>query len=181
LSSFFDEKSLKNPSRRRTVDTLYECLQDVAERSNVATMLSRVYFMSAGNEFLDRDKQLNLSPFIEDVYSDHISMLLKKGSYFLDRINEVIFRLVEAGLPDKFLSDIFWTKRQYSVSRKMEDLTEDYVSMTVSHLQSVFVLLCLGSLLSVITFVMEILHKRWAEWRDHSAHMKELKVTEEFK
>lgn len=179
LSSFFDEKLLKNPNRRRIVDTPYECLQNVANKSNVATMLSRVYFMSAGNEFRDRDKQLNLSPFNEDVYSNHIFMLLKRGNCLLDRINEVIFRLVEAGLPDKFLNSVLVTKRQYSLSRTKEDLNEEYVSMTVSHLQSAFVLLCLGNLLSVITFIMEILHKRWEERREHSAQKR--KATEEFK
>jgi hypothetical protein len=181
LSSFFDEKLLKNPNRRRIVDTPHECLENVANRSNVATMLSRVYFMSAGNEFLDRDKQLNLAPFNEDVYTNHIFMLLKKGSSLLERINEVIFRLVEAGLPDKFLKDILDTKRQYSVLRTMEDRNEEYVSMTVSHLQSAFVLLCLGNLLSVIAFIMEILHKRWKERREHSAHIKKHKATEKFK
>ncbi|PNF38217.1 hypothetical protein B7P43_G13364 [Cryptotermes secundus] len=181
LSPFFDENLLKNPNRRRIVDTPYECLQNVANKSNVATMLSRVYFMSAGNEFHDPDKQLNLSPFNEDVFSDHIFMLLKRGNCLLDRINEVIFRLVEAGLPDKFLNSILDTKGQCSVSRTMEDLNEGYVSMTVSHLQSAFVLLCLGNILSVIAFIMEILHKKWDERREHSAHIKKRTATEESK
>jgi hypothetical protein len=161
LALFFDEKLLKSPNRRKLVDTPYECLQNVASKSNMATMLSRVYFMSAGNEFLDRDKQFNLSPFNEDVFSNHIFMLLKRGSCLLDRINDVILRLVEAGLPDKFLNDIIDTKHLYSTSQSGADLNEEYVSMTVSHLQSAFVLLFLGTVLSVITLIMEILHRRW--------------------
>jgi hypothetical protein len=136
--------------------------------------------MSAGNEFLDQGKKLNLSPFNEDVINNHIFMLLKRGNCLLDRINDIIFRVVEAGLPDKFLGDILGTRLQYSISRSMEDLYEEYVSITVSHLQSAFVLLCLGYLLSVITFIMEILHRNWQQRTERIAHIKKHKATEEF-
>jgi hypothetical protein len=181
LALFFDEKLLKDQSRRTVVDTPYDCLQNVADKGNFATMLSRVYFKSAANEFLERDKQLRLSPFNEDVHGNHIFMLLKKGSCLLDRINDIIFRLVEGGLPDKFLNDVLDTNPQISFSRSLGDMNEDYVSMTVSHLQSAFVLLCLGTALSIVTFIIEILLSYWEQRREHAALSNKHEATENSK
>ena len=153
LALFFDEKLLRNQNRRRVVDTPHECLQNVASTSNAATMLSRNYVMSVGKEFLDQHSQFPLSPFKEDVLNNHIVMLLQKGSYFLDVINKIIFRLVEAGLPDKFLNDLLRTEQYHFDSRAVEYLT-------LSNLESAFVLLFLGICLSLFTLVIEILHSR---------------------
>jgi hypothetical protein len=181
LASFFDEKLLKDRNRRTVVDTPFECLQKVTDEGSFATMLSRVYFMSAGSEFIDRGQKLNLSPFKEDVYSNHIFMLLKKGSCLLDRINDVIFRVVEAGLPDKFLKEILDTDRHNSNPRSLKDVSEDYVSMSVSHLQSAFFLLCLGTVLSIITFIIEISYSNCGQRRELGANNMEHKATQESK
>jgi hypothetical protein len=161
LALFFDEKLLRNQNRRRVVYSEHECLQNAANTSNVATMLSRNYVMSVGMEFLDQHKQFPLSPFKEDVLNTHIVMLLQKGSYFLDVINNIIIRLVEAGLPDKFLDDFFHTKQHHSSSMAVEYLNSSYVTMTLAHLESAFVLLFVGNCLSLFTLVTEILHSRW--------------------
>jgi hypothetical protein len=181
LSSFFDEKMLRDQNRKTVVDTPYECLQIVADKGNFATMLSRVYFKSTTSEFLERGTQLYLSPFNDDVYGNHIFMLLKKGSCFLDRINDIIFRLVEAGLPAKFVNDVFDTNPQISLSRSLGDMNEGYVSMTVSHLQSAFVLLCLGTVLSIIAFSLEILLSYWEQKRKNRALSKKRNATEKSK
>ena len=157
---FFDEKLLKNQNRRRLVYTPHECLQFVANTSNLVTMFSRNYVMSAGKEFLDQQKLFPLSPFKEDVLNNHIVMLLQKGSYFLDVINNIIIRLVEAGLPDKFLNDFLHTEHHFA-SKSVEYLNSSYITMTLAHLQSAFVLLFLGICLSLFTLVIEILHSRW--------------------
>jgi hypothetical protein len=160
LALFFDEKLLRNQNRRRLVDTLHECLQNVANTSNVATMLSRNYVISVEKEFLDQHKQFPLSPFKEDVLNHHIVMLLQKGSYFLDVVNNIIIRLVEAGLPDKFLDDFLHTEQHHSASKDVEYLNSSYITMNLSHLESAFVLLFLGSCLSLFTLVIEILYSR---------------------
>ena len=165
LALFFDEKLLRDQNRRRVVNTPYECLQIVAKKSNVATMLSRNYVRSVGTEFLDQQNQFPLSPLKEDVLNNHIVMLLQKGSYFLDIINSIIIRLVEAGLPGKFLNDFFDTEQHRSVSKSLECLNSGYLTMTVSHLQSAYVLLFLGIGLSLFTFIVEILQGRWGRRR----------------
>jgi hypothetical protein len=158
---FFYEKLLRNQNRRRIVDGPHECLQNVANTSNVATMLSRNYVMSEGMVFRDQHKQFPLSPFVEDVLNNHIVMLLQKGSYFLDVINNIIIRLVEAGLPDKFLDDLLRTKQHHSAPKEVEYLNSGYITMTLAHLESAFVLLFVGNCLSLFTLVTEILHSRW--------------------
>ena len=163
LALFFDEKLLSNQNRRRIVDTPHECLQNVANTSNVATMLSRNYVMSLGKEFLDQHKQFPLSPFKEDVLNNHIVMLLQKGSYLIDVINNIIIRLVEAGLPDKFLNDFLHTEQHHFASKAVEYLNSGYITMTLSHLESAFVLLFLGICVSLFTLVVEILHSRWGK------------------
>jgi len=160
LAQFFDEKLLKNQNRRPIVDTPHECLQNVVNTSNVATMLSRNYVMSLGKEFLDQHKQFPLSPFKEDVLNNNIVMLLQKGSYFLDVINNIIIRLVEAGLPDKFLNYFLHTEQHHFASKAVELLNSSYITMTLSHLETAFVSLFLGICLSLFTLVIEILHSR---------------------
>ena len=88
------------------------------------------------------------------------TLLLQKGSYFLDVINNIIIRLVEAGLPDKFLNDFLHTEQHHFASKAVEYLDSGYITMTLSHLQSAFILLFLGICLSLFTFVIEILHSR---------------------
>jgi hypothetical protein len=163
LALFFDEKLLRNQNRMRVVETPYECLLNVANTSNFATMLSRNYVVSVGKEFVDPRKQFPLSPLSDDVLNNHIVMLLQKGSCLLDVINNITIRLVEAGLPDKFLNNFLQTDRHNYVCKSLEYLDSGYITITLSHLQSAFVLLFLGSGLSLFTFVIEILQRRWGQ------------------
>jgi hypothetical protein len=89
--------------------------------------------MSVGKEFLDQHNQFPLSPFKEDVLNNHIVMLLQKGSFFFNVINNIIIWLVEAGLPDKFLNDFLHTEQHHFVSKAVEYFNSNYITMTLSH------------------------------------------------
>jgi hypothetical protein len=87
-------------------------------------------------------------------------MILKKGGVFLDRVNEIIYRLVESGISAYFVN--FGTeskeffKAKSSASRTESD---EYCALPMNHIQSAFYLLLFRHALCLISFLMVMYFK----------------------
>jgi hypothetical protein len=86
-------------------------------------------------------------------------MALQKGSPFLDRVNEILDRLIESGIPT------YWGKTRPEVekfikakSKTSKTVADDYYVLTMNHMQSAFYLFLFGHTLGFISFLMEILY-----------------------
>jgi hypothetical protein len=78
----------------------------------------------------------------------------------MGRVNDIIDRVVEAGLYNYWISLEFnLCKIEY---RKISivNVLDDYYSFNLYHLQTVFYLLLMGWCLSAVCFVFEVLYNR---------------------
>jgi hypothetical protein len=86
-------------------------------------------------------------------------MVLQKGSVFLDRVNEIIYRIVECGIP-AYLVRVGTESREYLKANSTTSKTEadEYCVLTMNHMQSAFYLFLFGHSLVLISFLMEMLY-----------------------
>ena len=107
--------------------------------------------------------QVPLCAIDEDEFYMGFTMYLSKGSLFRDRFNVLIQRCLEAGLGNKYWSQLTWN---VSLKRSHEHGGADvassnsmYFAFTVFHLRIAFCLLAFGDALSSIVFIAELLSK----------------------
>jgi hypothetical protein len=107
--------------------------------------------------------QVSLCAIDENEFSMGFTMYLSKGSLFMDRFNVLILRYLEAGLGNKYWSQLTWN---LTLQRSHEhggcDVASSnnvYFAFTVLHLGVAFCLLAFGCALSSIVFIGELLSK----------------------
>jgi hypothetical protein len=151
LHVFLSDNLLNQLKSWRKCGSGNQCLM-TASRSPGVVMLSGKVFVEYG-----ADKQNGVVMYHEsrsDLFHFYIVMVIKKGSPFLDRMNVIIMRLVEGGFPGRFFKDIIQKQNMRSLSE-----LDQYVSMSVYHLQSAFVAMFLGMSLSLLLFFGELMIK----------------------
>jgi hypothetical protein len=82
-------------------------------------------------------------------------MYLQEGSPLLDRFDQIILRVVSAGLVDFWWGDIVHVDRLAAVEN-VTTVVGEYSVMVLTHFQSAFTMLILGYVCSVLLFVCEI-------------------------
>jgi hypothetical protein len=89
--------------------------------------------------------------------SGYITVLFKKGNPYLDRFNFLMRRYLEAGFPERI-----WTNMQHRASltggERLEEAAGDmFFAFSVSHLKPAFVVLLVGTVLSSVVFIVELI------------------------
>jgi hypothetical protein len=86
-------------------------------------------------------------------------MAVQKESIFLDRMNEIIYRLVESGI-STYLANIGSVARKYfkAISSFSKTIADEYRALTMNYMQSAFYLPLLGHRLGLMSFLMEMLY-----------------------
>ena len=96
---------------------------------------------------------------------ENLILLFKKGNPLLDRFNILMRRYLESGLPERL-----WTELQHRAALKgegrfSEAAGDTFFAFSVSHLMPAFVALLVGTVLSSVVFIAELivnsLCKRW--------------------
>jgi hypothetical protein len=96
-----------------------------------------------------------------------VLMALQKGSPFLDRVNEIIDRLIESGIPGHFWK--FSPKGKASIKRNSntsKTVEDEYDVLTMNNMQSAFYLFLFGHSLGLMSFLMEMLYFKMRFQRD---------------
>jgi len=78
-----------------------------------------------------------------------------RGSLLLERINSIVLRLQNAGIIDKWVSDI---RRKFGKHFDNALLEDGFCVLTLAHLEGAFYLLLLGMLFSITVWFLEIIH-----------------------
>jgi hypothetical protein len=151
LYEFLGENLLRNLKSWRKCGNANDCLITAFAAPDVVMVSGKVFVEYKSAE---QNCKFMYHESTSDLFHFHTVMVLKKGSPYLDRINTVIRRLVEGGYPGKFFKDITHEKR----SRCLSELGQ-YVSMSLNHLQSAFVVMLTGLSLSVLLFFGELMVK----------------------
>jgi hypothetical protein len=105
----------------------------------------------------------------ENIFSIDCAMFLRIGNPVIENFNVVIRRSFEAGLGDKYWSDLQFNLTLQNMRKSGESdcqtCSEIHFAFALPHLRVVFVVLGIGHLLSVTVFVAELicswLSKRW--------------------
>ena len=128
---------------------------------NLSILTSDLLYKFQSSQIPSYDTSSNSLCQIEDGVVEHgpIVMVLPKGSALLDRINDVIFHVVEAGVFG------YWVKMTDHIQMVKEKaffpggFSDEYYKLSLEHLQSAFYLLLLGYCLSFVIFVTEHISK----------------------
>ena len=97
-------------------------------------------------------------------------MYMAKGNPLLHRINEITTRMFEAGLFQKWWNDFMSSSRldDHPIDDNdtnfpdfaTNELSTDYITFSIIHLQVVFETLLIGHIFSTFVFLVEVLYYR---------------------
>jgi hypothetical protein len=106
------------------------------------------------------DKKL-LCTLDENIFSINMVFRFTRGLRVSDRFNTVIRRCIEAGLGDKYWSDLIFNLKLQNMRNSGElycqACSSDYFVFSHTHLRVVFIALGFGYMLSVAVFVAELI------------------------
>jgi hypothetical protein len=155
LDPFFTDDMLKRLKPRIRCDPT-KCLEYVATVYNATTFIGRVFLGYHREELIKKENRHEVHPFRQDSFQLHAVLMLQKGSPFLLQVNEIIARIVEAGLVDYWKEAIIEERRLKAGILALESLKDSFVKLNVLHLQGAFIFLFIGFAFSFIGFLAEI-------------------------
>lgn len=135
----------------------FKCLDYVATHDNYATFCGRALLAYIVDGLVKQEGKHEIYAFRDDSFQLNSVMLLPKGSHLLDRINVVMTRTVEAGLPNQFLKSILDARKIEAGTLALEDMKDEYCALSLNHLQGSFFFLLIGLALSLVRFLFELL------------------------
>jgi hypothetical protein len=161
-----DVEILRN---RIDCEDVVTCLLWTAKYRNISSICDPrwVEYLYYGSDYSDKFRGYQPCTLKEmPVLVTELLMVLKKGSIFLDRVNEIIYRLVESGIPAYFVK-VVRESREFLISKSSFSKTQadEYSALTMNHMQSAFYLLLFGHALGLISFLMEMLYFKMQLWR----------------
>lgn len=124
---------------------------------NLSILTSDILYKFQSSQNLSFGTSINSLCQIDDGVVEHgpIVMVLAKGSFLLDRINNIICQVVEAGIFGEWVK---MTNHIQMVKEKASfpgELSDEYYKLSLEHLQSAFYLLLFGYCLSFFIFITE--------------------------
>ncbi|XP_069675616.1 glutamate receptor ionotropic, kainate glr-3-like [Periplaneta americana] len=152
LSQYFEDKHLLS-----FCDNITACLDRVAFAADSALISDKWYVeYLTPRLYLDKGGDALLQTMSEHVLSYHVVMILSKGSLMLDRFNELISRISEGGMLNKWMKDIKYKKRLGKVSQN----DDGGRTLGIHHLKSVFAFLLIGQCLGILSLLVEVMLPR---------------------
>jgi hypothetical protein len=156
-----DPKSTQILKNRIDCNNLVSCILWTAKFRNISYLCtsSFVEYLYRSSEYSDELKGYKFCPLKDTtVLVTDLLMTVQKGSPFLDRVNEIIGRLVESGIAvylNKFSPE---DKTIKGIKPNMsKSLLDEYSALNMNNMQPAFYLLLFGYSLGLISLVLEIL------------------------
>jgi hypothetical protein len=153
-----DAQSRKIMGKRVECEAEDTCFVWATKYKNLSILTSDILYKFQSSINRSDDTNSNSLCQIEDGVVEHgpIVMVLPKGTCLLDRINNIVLRVVEAGIFGEWVK---MTDHMQMVKTKVffpQGLSDEYYKLSLEHLQSAFHLMLFGSFLSCIVFVTEL-------------------------
>jgi len=155
---------------QKTCNSPYKCLQRVIERKGFATIFDNIHAEYFRTRLLFNNIHVPLCTLQEGALRFMLSMYMAKGNPLLNRFNEIITRVFEAGLIEIWWKDFMSSPRlddhpfddddtNFS-DFETKELNTDYSTISLIHLQVVFYILLIGQIFSTFVFLVEVLYYR---------------------
>jgi hypothetical protein len=159
IDKFFNKEFLYNLKPRIVADPVV-CLDYVANRDNFATVAGRKLVEYFSEDLAKRGSKNEIFRFEEDLFQLSTVMLLPKGSPLYELVNKILFRTFEAGLVDKYYKDIIIENQIKAGIKEVSVIIDEYIPLSLSHLQASFIFLFLGLGISSIILLLEKVLRR---------------------
>jgi hypothetical protein len=150
-------KFLEHKKLQEDCTDLRKCVERMITQRDIATVTVPLYATYVAMEMGTVDIDKLICSLDEILPSSGLIFLFKKGNPLLDRFNILMRRCLEAGLVESL-----WTELQHRASLKgagrIEEGAGNHVfTFTVSHLMPAFVALIVGTVLSSVVFIGELI------------------------
>jgi hypothetical protein len=110
----------------------------------------------AAAKYVDGDGK-NLVCKFDEIYCTQLGTFpVPRGSQFLETFNAVIINLLQGGFKEQWWKDIQYTAT-LDLASDFNLPPGEYIELTLEHLQSAFYFLFLGCIVSILTFISELL------------------------
>lgn len=159
IDKFFTNSFLDKLKPRVQSDPVL-CLDYVSNKDNFATVAGRKLVEFFSEDLAKRGSKHEIFRFNEDLFQLSTVMLLPKGSPLLEPVNVALTSTFEAGLVNKWFKDIIIEKRIKAGVREMPLLIDEYIPLSLSHLQASFIFLFLGLAVSLVALLLEMSLRR---------------------
>jgi hypothetical protein len=140
------------------------------ERKDFATIFDSFHAEYFRTRLLFHNIHVPVCTLQEDVIMFMLSMYMAKGNPLLHRFNEIITRMFEGGLIEKWQNDFMSSLRLHDnpfdddntnfSDFATNELNTDYTTFSLIHLQVVFNIFLIGQTTSTFVFLVEVLHYR---------------------
>ncbi|KAJ3647497.1 hypothetical protein Zmor_019372 [Zophobas morio] len=150
---FKDNSSLIKNLERKSVPVQQDTFNSIAFHRNVATVEPKVYAEFLSTKYVDSEGFPRLHIVDECLNTFLVGHVVPKGSAFLTIFNNFITKMMEAGLTEKWLRDVFdstVTEKTYILNKNkqsvkafsMDDLQIAFYGIVVGYVGSFLVFLC---------------------------------------
>ncbi|KAJ9585366.1 hypothetical protein L9F63_002826 [Diploptera punctata] len=147
----------KYPLHRRYRCTNYfMCLNEIAKGHKLGFIFSLLHLQHVAlTNYLGSSGNPLICPIAEKLTSQPVVMPFTKGSLFLERFDDIIVPMLEAGILTNWWETFKYVATLTTMSGLQEE-SEEYIKLSLQHLESVFIFLLMGYLFSCIVFVIEL-------------------------
>jgi hypothetical protein len=140
-----------------------KCMQRLFTESDTTFVATTFQAQSVASRIGKTPNKNLLCTLDENIFSSMFVMCFYQGYPLIDRFNIVIRRCIEAGIGDKYWSDLYLNLTLQSM-RKLEETncqvcSDTYFVFSLTHLRVAFIVLEFGYVMSVAAFVAELIFK----------------------
>jgi hypothetical protein len=126
-------------------------------KGDIASIIVPMYATYLASEMGIVDVNKVICSFDETIMSSDIVILFKKGNPLLDKVNVLLRRCLEAGFLERHRSELQHQARLRGGGKLREDSSDMFVPFAVSHLMPAFVVFVVGTILSSVVFIVELI------------------------
>lgn len=160
LLRFFEDIPYKDMPHWERCFNVAKCLDRTAFKRDLVVVVPRSFLIAILRVYIQKGEILIYWPGVSLVEFP-VEMIMTKGFFLLERINEFITRIKETGLILKWIQQfLLFHPELLEIEEDIDDDTKDSVILTVQHLEGAFIFLGIGLGFATMVFVLErLFHK----------------------
>nr|AMM70647.1 ionotropic receptor 41a [Heliconius melpomene rosina] len=143
--------------------------EDLKRRSFNRSMAFSIEKLPGGTfaigEYITKEATFDLTIMLEEYYFEQCIVMMRKNSFYTHKLSKLIGRLHESGLLLAWETQIALQYLDYKVqlavklSRSKKDV-ENIEPLALRHVEGIFIIYGVGVVISIISFVIEIIQKK---------------------
>lgn len=164
-----DENSQKILENRVLCPILIACFKWAKDYKNISLIIEELSVEEkySTSSLIDENSKPLICPLDDGiVMTVNAVMMVRMGDPLLGRIDEIIQRVVEAGLFMQWKKSYFDKIEIESGTLHRYSLLDDYNSFTLEHMQPAFYMLLTGLCISTVILLVELAIHRVIQWRN---------------